>query len=103
LNKTIRYKFQDKMVSVPGEYMQLLDRIADHLEDLEHLQETSSVILRQFENLLSLVFNSSAASQGEAVTRLNTMAFAFIPLSLVAVSKFSTENDLVELIKSAML
>lgn len=55
LNKTIKYKFRDKKIPVPGEYMQLLDRIADHLEDLEHFQETSEVILRQFENLLSLV------------------------------------------------
>ncbi len=98
---------------------ELLDEMERRLEDtqlnLEHQQETSEVIIRQLENLLSLVresasrpalcqaataaaywrpansratwqaFNTQAIAQGQAMATLNILATVFLPLSFVAV------------------
>ncbi|KAL4879842.1 hypothetical protein BJY04DRAFT_208361 [Aspergillus karnatakaensis] len=60
------------------------ERAADILEDLNHHWETSGVVLQQYNSLLSLVFNTETVTQGQAVARLNMLAFAFLPLSFVA-------------------
>ncbi len=83
---------------------ELKNWIEDQMQNLTHLQETSQVILRQLENLLSLVsfgfgglfrwaielnlnkaFNIETVTQGQAVARLNIVAIVFLPLSFVAV------------------
>ncbi|ORY14455.1 hypothetical protein BCR34DRAFT_560453 [Clohesyomyces aquaticus] len=64
------------------EYLE--DRTEQCLQNLFHQQESSAVIHRQLENLLSLAFNTEMVSQGQAVARLNMLAIAFLPLSYVA-------------------
>ncbi|KAL3434358.1 hypothetical protein BDV09DRAFT_204716 [Aspergillus tetrazonus] len=62
----------------------LAERAADLLDDLHHHWETSAVISSQYSSLLGLVFNTETVAQGQAVARLNIMAFAFLPLSFVS-------------------
>ncbi|CZR42748.1 uncharacterized protein FPRO_10051 [Fusarium proliferatum ET1] len=59
-------------------------RLQDSQQNLEHQLETSEVILRQLENLLSLAFNTQAIAQGQATAMLNVLATIFLPLSFVA-------------------
>ncbi|KAF2271702.1 uncharacterized protein EI97DRAFT_470971 [Westerdykella ornata] len=66
------------------EVRDLQERTADCLQNLVHHQESSGVIHRQLEILLSLAFNTETVSQGQAVARLNALAFGFLPLSWVA-------------------
>ncbi|CAG8893389.1 unnamed protein product [Penicillium egyptiacum] len=61
----------------------LSERTAELLQDLHHHWATSEVILEQFKSLMSLVFNTETVAQGQAVARLNLLAFAFLPLSFV--------------------
>ncbi|CEL05768.1 hypothetical protein ASPCAL06883 [Aspergillus calidoustus] len=67
--------------SVAGD---LAMRIQDHADAVMYHKETSDVILRQLENMMSLAFNIETMAQGQAVARLNTLAFAFLPISWVA-------------------
>ncbi|KAL4745806.1 hypothetical protein BDW72DRAFT_198292 [Aspergillus terricola var. indicus] len=60
------------------------ERVADLLDDLDHHWETSAVISSQYSSLLGLVFNTETVAQGQAVARLNILAFAFLPLSFVS-------------------
>ncbi|KAL4999786.1 hypothetical protein BDV10DRAFT_183934 [Aspergillus recurvatus] len=62
----------------------LAERAADLLDDLDHHWETSGVISNQYNSLLGLVFNTETVAQGQAVARLNILAFAFLPLSFVS-------------------
>ncbi|KAL5044376.1 hypothetical protein BDW71DRAFT_209380 [Aspergillus fruticulosus] len=62
----------------------LAERAADLLDDLDHHWETSGVISNQYNSLLGLVFNTETVAQGQAVARLNVLAFAFLPLSFVS-------------------
>ncbi|KAF2683459.1 hypothetical protein K458DRAFT_432248 [Lentithecium fluviatile CBS 122367] len=62
-----------------------LEELVDEcLRNLLHQQESAAVIHKQLENLLSLAFNTEMVSQGQAVARLNFLAFIFLPLSFVA-------------------
>ncbi|VZH95771.1 unnamed protein product [Fusarium fujikuroi] len=73
---------------------ELENRLQDSQQNLEHQLETSEVILRQLENLLSLTadldtglqqaFNTQAIAQGQATAMLNVLATIFLPLSFVA-------------------
>ncbi|CVK91477.1 uncharacterized protein FMAN_09571 [Fusarium mangiferae] len=63
---------------------ELENRLQDSQQNLEHQLETSEVILRQLENLLSLAFNTQAIAQGQATAMLNVLATIFLPLSFVA-------------------
>ncbi|OOQ87234.1 hypothetical protein PEBR_18167 [Penicillium brasilianum] len=62
----------------------VIDRLQEHLEDINYHEETSQVLTRQLENIMSLVFSIETMAQGQAVARLNILAFAFLPLSWVA-------------------
>ncbi|KAJ5762010.1 uncharacterized protein N7511_005392 [Penicillium nucicola] len=62
----------------------LAERTREILMDLEYHRDTSVVVLEQFNSLLSLVFNTETVTQGQAVARLNVLAFAFLPLSFVS-------------------
>ncbi|KAL4813130.1 hypothetical protein BDW67DRAFT_187984 [Aspergillus spinulosporus] len=62
----------------------LAERAAELLDDLDHHWETSAVISNQYGSLLGLVFNTETVAQGQAVARLNMLAFAFLPLSFVS-------------------
>ncbi|KAG4274719.1 hypothetical protein FPRO04_09083 [Fusarium proliferatum] len=63
---------------------ELENRLQDSQQNLEYQLETSEVILRQLENLLSLAFNTQAIAQGQATAMLNVLATIFLPLSFVA-------------------
>ncbi|KAF5645171.1 homeobox transcription factor [Fusarium sp. NRRL 52700] len=63
---------------------ELENRLQDSQQNLEHQLETSEVILRQLENLMSLAFNTQAIAQGQATAMLNVLATVFLPLSFVA-------------------
>ncbi|KAF5560724.1 homeobox transcription factor [Fusarium phyllophilum] len=74
-------KERTEMVELLAE---LENRVQDSQQNLEHQLETSEVILRQLENLLSLAFNTQAIAQGQATAMLNVLATIFLPLSFVA-------------------
>ncbi|KAF5667671.1 homeobox transcription factor [Fusarium denticulatum] len=74
-------KERTEMVELLAE---LENRLQDSQQNLEHQLETSEVILRQLENLLSLAFNTQAIAQGQATAMLNVLATIFLPLSFVA-------------------
>ncbi|KAF5652427.1 homeobox transcription factor [Fusarium sp. NRRL 25303] len=73
---------------------ELENRLQDSQQNLEHQLETSEVILRQLENLLSLTadlntnlqqaFYTQAIAQGQATAMLNVLATIFLPLYFVA-------------------
>ncbi|KAH6707784.1 hypothetical protein BKA61DRAFT_134492 [Leptodontidium sp. MPI-SDFR-AT-0119] len=62
----------------------LLTRLDDAFRLLNYYDVTASTLLEQQGNLLSLTFNLETAIQGQAVARLNALAFVFLPLSFVA-------------------
>ncbi|KAF2495599.1 hypothetical protein BU16DRAFT_561877 [Lophium mytilinum] len=62
----------------------LKNRVIECQDVLTYQEETSQVILRQLENLLSLSFNMETMLQGQTMARLNVLAFAFLPMSFVA-------------------
>jgi hypothetical protein len=80
----------------------LKGRLDDAFQLLEYYEVTATTLLEQQQNLLSLVhssavhflksmltiqaFNLETVAQGQAVARLNALAFIFLPLSFVAVS-----------------
>ncbi|GAA85047.1 hypothetical protein ASPFODRAFT_60576 [Aspergillus luchuensis CBS 106.47] len=63
---------------------ELAERVQEHFDDINYHEETSQVILRQLDNMMSLAFNIETMTQGQAVARLNVLAFAFLPISWVA-------------------
>jgi hypothetical protein len=83
----------------------LKGRLDDAFQLLEYYEVTATTILEQQQNLLSLVhsltvifwksmltvqaFNLETVAQGQAVARLNALAFIFLPLSFVAVSNLT--------------
>ncbi|KAK0711745.1 hypothetical protein B0H67DRAFT_300255 [Lasiosphaeris hirsuta] len=69
-------------------------RFQDIIRNHQHQQETSEVILRQLENLLSLAFNTQAIAQGQAMASLNVIAAVFLPLSLVSSIFGMTQFDI---------
>ncbi|KAJ5593335.1 hypothetical protein N7537_010239 [Penicillium hordei] len=77
-------KKQYQPFPMPDDYQTTLsERTGELLQDLRHHWATSDVILEQFKSLMSLVFNTETVAQGQAVARLNLLAFAFLPLSFV--------------------
>ncbi|KAF2006245.1 hypothetical protein P154DRAFT_559354 [Amniculicola lignicola CBS 123094] len=88
-----KYRYLVKAFPAKGSYSWIVtqreqgsveDRVEECLQNLLYLQEGSDVIHKQLENLLNLAFNTEMVSQGQSVARLNTLAFAFLPLSYVA-------------------
>ena len=84
----------------------LKGRLDDAFQLLEYYEVTATTLLEQQQNLLSLVhsltvsffwksmltvqaFNLETVAQGQAVARLNALAFIFLPLSFVAVSNLT--------------
>ncbi|KAH6696649.1 hypothetical protein BKA61DRAFT_682867 [Leptodontidium sp. MPI-SDFR-AT-0119] len=59
-------------------------RLEDAYNLLEYYNITATGLLEQQENLLSLAFNLETAFQGMAVTRLNVLAFIYLPLGFFA-------------------
>ncbi|KAH8588870.1 hypothetical protein B0O99DRAFT_693028 [Bisporella sp. PMI_857] len=68
----------------PPEARVLHTRLDDAFQLLEYYDVTATSLLEQQQNLLSLAFNLETVVQGQAVARLNALAFVFLPLSLVA-------------------
>ncbi|KAL2866496.1 uncharacterized protein BJX67DRAFT_354952 [Aspergillus lucknowensis] len=66
------------------ELHELAERVQEHFDDINYHEETSQVILRQLDNMMSLAFNIETMTQGQAVARLNVLAVAFLPISWVA-------------------
>jgi hypothetical protein len=62
----------------------LKGRLDDAYQLLEYYEVTAATLLEQQQNLLSLAFNLETVAQGQAVARLNALAFIFLPLSFVA-------------------
>jgi len=63
---------------------QLKERLEEMLLLLGHYSRTCQTMKEQMQNLLNLEFNTETVSQAQSVTRLNVLAFTFIPLSFVA-------------------
>ncbi|CZR58145.1 uncharacterized protein PAC_08036 [Phialocephala subalpina] len=63
---------------------ELGERLRHLLRLLKYYEVTASKMVEQQRNLLSLAFNLETIIQGQAVARLNALAFIFLPLSFVA-------------------
>ncbi|RFU34416.1 hypothetical protein B7463_g1904, partial [Scytalidium lignicola] len=62
----------------------LKTRLEDAYLAIEFFDVTATTLLEQQQNLLSLAFNLETIANGQAVARLNALAFIFLPLSFVA-------------------
>ncbi|KAH8819972.1 hypothetical protein F5884DRAFT_849257 [Xylogone sp. PMI_703] len=62
----------------------LKTRLEDAYQAIEFFDVTATTLLEQQQNLLSLAFNLETVANGQAVARLNALAFIFLPLSFVA-------------------
>ncbi|RDW56703.1 hypothetical protein BP6252_14024 [Coleophoma cylindrospora] len=92
INQTIRLhlacfkRLQRGLLKIPDtvDLKELKDRFEDVVESLEYYGVTGQSIIDHQENLLSLTFNTETVLQGNAVARINALAFIFLPLSFVA-------------------
>ncbi|KAJ6092720.1 hypothetical protein N7486_008009 [Penicillium sp. IBT 16267x] len=82
--KYVQKMKRSQSLPMPDDYqVPLRERTSELLQEFRHHWATSEVILEQFKSLMSLVFNTETVAQGQAVARLNLLAFAFLPLSFV--------------------
>lgn len=63
---------------------QLQLRVTDALRLFNYYELKATTLLEQQQNLLGLALNLETHRQGQAVARLNALAFTFLPLSFVA-------------------